>query len=265
LLEEIFQEGNSFIHRADPRGKVICAFLLAFFIADLTRLAPAGLAFMLGAVFVCAAKLPPGKVFRRLLVVNVFVAFLWVFLPFSVPGEVLFSVWKWRATAPGIQLAVLITLKCNAILLIIICFISTTPIPLLGSALTSLRLPRKLTLLMLISYRYIHVILSEYNRLLQAAKIRGFVPGNNLHTYRTYAYLLAMVLIKSYERGVRVYQAMLVRGFSGKFYSLRSLRFRPRDIVLLTGVSLFSIFLFWEDSHGMIPLLSIASLFRIQP
>ncbi|RLB43718.1 MAG: cobalt ECF transporter T component CbiQ [Deltaproteobacteria bacterium] len=238
MFEENFYQGDSFFHRADPRGKVICASLLVVTIALLERLFASGAAFLMATFFLAAARLPAEKVIKRLVVVNTFIAFLWVFLPFSVPGKAVFSVWGRPATAEGIKLALLITIKCNAILLVIICFIATTPFPLLGFALTNLRVPGKLTLLMLISYRYISVIQEEYDRLLEAAKVRCFVPRNNIHTYRTYAYLVAMVLVRSYERGLTVYQAMVLRGFKGRFYSLRKFHFGKGDVLLSMGVAL---------------------------
>jgi cobalt/nickel transport system permease protein len=81
----------------------------------------------------------------------------------------------------------------------------------------------------------------EYRRLIKAVKIRGFHPGNNLHTYRTYAYLVGMLLVKSYERAERVRAAMLCRGFRGKFYDLREFELRTTDIIvmflMLIGIS----------------------------
>jgi cobalt/nickel transport system permease protein len=70
------------------------------------------------------------------------------------------------------------------------------------------------------TYRYIHTIHSEYIRLNNALKIRGFKPQTNLHTYKTYAHLVGMMLVRSYDRSKRVYDAMLCRGFKGKFWTL---------------------------------------------
>jgi cobalt/nickel transport system permease protein len=85
-----------------------------------------------------------------------------------------------------------------------------------------LRLPDKLCHLLLFTYRYIYVFEQEFRRLVQAMKIRGFRPRTNLHTYRSYAYLAAMLLVRSFDRAERVFQAMLCRGFNGTFYSLRT-------------------------------------------
>jgi cobalt/nickel transport system permease protein len=79
------------------------------------------------------------------------------------------------------------------------------------------------------TYRYIYVFEQEYHRLVQAMKIRGFRPRTNLHTYRSYAYLAAMLLVRSFDRADRVFQAMLCRGFHGVFYSLRTFFWQRRD------------------------------------
>jgi cobalt/nickel transport system permease protein len=66
-------------------------------------------------------------------------------------------------------------------------------------------------------------------------KIRGFKPRTNLHTYRSYAYLAAMLLVRSFDRAERVFQAMLCRGFNGTFYSLRTFSWERRDRIFLAA------------------------------
>ncbi len=75
------------------------------------------------------------------------------------------------------------------------------------------------------------MIAEEYGRLATAAKLRGFVPATNWHTYRSKAALVAMVLVKSFDRSQRVYQAMVLRGFTGTFPSLDGLSACRRDAV----------------------------------
>ena len=79
------------------------------------------------------------------------------------------------------------------------------------------------------------------NWLNKSLKIRGFHPGNNLHTYRTYAYLVGMLLVKSYERSERVRTAMLRRGFQGRFYDLKEFELTTNDFfvrfLILVAVS----------------------------
>jgi cobalt/nickel transport system permease protein len=69
-----------------------------------------------------------------------------------------------------------------------------------------------------------------------AAKLRGFQPTTGLHTYRTVANLLGMVLVRGYDRSRRVYEAMVLRGFCGAFYTLRRFSAAPRDRVFLAAM-----------------------------
>jgi cobalt/nickel transport system permease protein len=54
-----------------------------------------------------------------------------------------------------------------------------------------------------------------------------------MHTYRTYAYLVGMILVKSHDRSQRVRAAMLCRGFQGRFYDLSEFAFRSSDLVMV--------------------------------
>ena len=146
-------------------------------------------------------------------------------------------------TAEGLDLALSISLKCNAIILANLALLSTSTIFSLAHALAHFRVPTKMVQLIFFSWRYFHVIDSEFHRMKQAIKVRGFEPGSNLHTYRTYAYLIGTLFIKSLERGERVYKAMLCRGFDGTFWLLSHFRLQRRDICLagFTSAYLFLI------------------------
>ncbi len=96
-----------------------------------------------------------------------------------------------------------------------------------------LRVPKKIVHLFFFTYRYIHVIHREYLRLVSAMKVRGFRPGTNMHTYKTYAYLVGMLLVRSSDRAERVLNAMICRGFRGNFYSLSAFSLKPHDVISL--------------------------------
>jgi len=143
-------------------------------------------------------------------------------------------------SAEGVAWAALITVKSNIIVTALLCLVSTSSAAGLGHALQSLKVPMKLTVLFLFAYRYIFVIESEYKRMKRTLKARAFRPKTNLHTYRTYAHLVGMLLVKSWERAERVYQAMLCRGFDGKFHSLHEFSLKPGDLLFLIAASVTS-------------------------
>jgi cobalt/nickel transport system permease protein len=205
------------MHRLDPRAKLLAAAALSLAVG-LSGSPVVWWGGLVGGLSVVGlARLPLGPLARRLVAVNAFVALLWVVLPWrvQVAGP------DWLAYHPqGLALAGAITVKTNAIVLALLGLLATSPANALFHALAHLRAPSKLVHLFLFFYRYLHVLHREYHRLTLAMRARGFRPGNNLHTYRSYGQLAGMVLVKSFDRAERVYQAMLCRGFSGTLWLL---------------------------------------------
>lgn len=240
-IREPFSAGSSAIHMAHPGMRIVCAFIFSVSGALVQGLSAGISVLAAGVVFSILARLNFGLIIKRLMVVNFFVAFLWIFIPFSHQGHEVFRVYGFTATREGIYFALLITLKSNGIVLALTSFLATMPVQILGAGMQSLRIPESFCRLFSFTYRYVHVIRDEYVRLNRAAVMRGFAPGNNLRTYRTYAWLLGMLLVRSWDRAQRVWQAMLCRGFNGKFYVLRRFRLTLSDWALFGFVACLSL------------------------
>lgn len=221
MIQEPFASGNSPIHRLNPTLRVAAAVAYSFLVALAHGLPTLATALLLSIILVFFARLELKKVMQRLTIVLGFLLLIWAFLPWTYKGEIWFHLGPLAISRPGVMLCLEISLKSIAILLAMIALVSTMTTARIGHALNRLHLPGKLIYLILITYRYIFVIEQEYQRLIRAARIRNFCPGTNLHTYRTYAYLLGMLFVRSAERAKRVHEAMICRGFSGKFYSLQ--------------------------------------------
>jgi cobalt/nickel transport system permease protein len=123
----------------------------------------------------------------------------------------------------------------------IIALLGTSPVFTLVHAPSHLWVPGKIVHLFFFCFRYVHVIHKEYHRLVNAMKVRGFKPGTNMHTYWTYAYLVGMLLVKSFDRSQRILAAMKCRGFKGKFYILHHYGMKKADYVLGTVTILLSL------------------------
>ena len=233
MVEESFSDGHSLIHGLDPRVKMIVAGVFSIIVATADRFIPLIIAALLALIFVSLGKLPFKKVCSRLLVVNGLILLLWLFLPFTMEGEPLWAFGPLIVTKEGIIYSALITIKSNSIILTIMALVATMPVLTIGRALGYLHLPDKMVHLFYFTYRYIHAIQREYRRQINAIKIRGFIPRTDMHTYRTYAYLIGMLLIKSHDRAERVRAAMLCRGFRGVFYDLSEFSFKASDGVIM--------------------------------
>lgn len=226
---ETFAHGDSPLHRLDPRGKLGVALGFALVVGLSQARGPAWAGLGLGALAVVVARLPLKELAKRLLVVNTFVALLWAMAP-----------WRWEAGAPawdpaGLELTIMITLKTNAVVLVLLGLVSTSPVTHLFHALAHWKAPDKLVHLFLFFYRYLHVLHQEYHRLVWALKVRGFKPRTDLHTWRAYAWLVGTLLVRSFDRAQRVYQAMLCRGFTGTLWLLDHFEWRGHDRNFVLG------------------------------
>lgn len=241
MIAEPFASGNTFLHRADARLKLVSTVALSVVLALGQTPTPPALALPLAGALTLSARLPIGALLRRLATVNAFTAFLWLFLPFCTPGEESFRVGPLAATNAGLAAAWLVTLKTNAIMLFFLALVATSDAATLGQAMHRLRVPAKLVFLFLFTYRFINVIGDEQHRLMTAARLRGFKPGTNLHTYRTLASLMAMVLVGAIRRAEMVRRSMLLRCFTGVFATLREFRASRADALLCAGLCLSAV------------------------
>ncbi len=241
MIHEPFAEGNSLINRIDPRYKIIFATVFSFIIALSGRFYSLIFAILVSFVLMCLARLSPGAVGKRLAVIFWFLILMWAVLPITYEGDPLYQMGPLTFTHPGVVLSAQITLKSIAILCTFMSLLATMTIATLGHSLDCLRVPKKLTYLLLITYRYIFVIEQEYQRLVRSAKIRGFKSGTNIHSYKTFAYLAGMLFVRASERANRVHRAMLCRGFNGRFYTLYSFTPNYRDWIFSGSMSVIII------------------------
>lgn len=221
------------IRRLDPRVKIVVVFLFSVVVVVSNRFVVLLLGLALGLSMALLARLPVKQVLARLVPVNLFIIFLWFFLPFTLQGKPLFSVGPLVGTHEGVLYAARISIKSNTIMAVLIALVASTSLLTLGHAMHDLKIPKKLVHLFFFTYRYIDVIHKEYLRLVNAMKVRGFRPGTNMHTYRTFAYLVGMLLVRSSDRADRVHSAMLCRGFRGNLYSLSAFSLRACDVISL--------------------------------
>ena len=229
MINEIPVEEKAWISRADPRVRLLFAVAFSFLTALSERFVTLAAAVVVAAVLVSASGISFKVLMRRMLAFNGLVLLFWLFLPVTFGGEAIYT-WKLLSISKaGVLLAGRITLKSNAITMVFMAFVVAMPVSTLAYALQELKVPAKIVQILLLTYRYVFVIEQEYQRLVRAMKTRGFVPGTNLHTYRTYAYLAGMIFVRSVDRAQRVSQAMICRGFAGRFYALKQFCLAPAD------------------------------------
>ncbi len=247
MLQEPFAQGRSPIHRSNPTLRIVLASLYTSTVALMHHL-PALSAALCFSILLCVlARLAIKPLAARVAVACGVLAFVWLVVPVTYASDPLAHIGPVAISRSGVLLCLQITLKALAILLSFMALVATMPTSALGHCLQRLALPAKLVQLLLLAYRYIFVIENEYHRLFRATKIRNFKPGTNMHTYRTYAYLVGMLFVRASERADRVHQAMKCRGFKGRFYTLAHYPSTAWNAIIGMGTALVNLLLIsWE-------------------
>lgn len=94
--------------------------------------------------------------------------------------------------------------------------IATTSIDALCAALRRLHVPSILTTLLLLTYRYIGVMLEQVSVMTEAYKLRA--PGQKGIHISAWGSFLGQLLLRSMDRAQELYDSMLLRGFQGEFF-----------------------------------------------
>ena len=220
--------GTSPLHRARPQCKVAASLLFVLAVVATPREAvwAYGLYALLLAGLARVARVPLGLLARRLVIELPFLLFA-VLLPVVGQGE--------RVEVLGLPLAtdglwaawnILVkgTLGVTASLLVA----ATTPVPEVLRGLERLRLPRAFTSVAGFMVRYADVIADDLRRMRIARLSRGYDP-RWIWQARAVAATAGALFIRSYERGERVYLAMVSRGYAGSMPVLEDLAASPRQ------------------------------------
>jgi cobalt/nickel transport system permease protein len=233
MFTEPFTRRDSFIHRLDPRGRLIAALAFAVLLAVCRRPAVCLAGLCLALVLWPLARLPLVATLKRFAAFNTFMLMLILLLPWGESGRPGWQLGPFCYSWEGLGRAVTIAVRGNAIVLVYTALVSTMNPFVLGHALDHLFVPRKLTLLYCLTVRYVGTLKQEYDRLRTAMRVRGFRSRTDLHTFRSLGHLVGMLLVRSFDRSERVWAAMKCRGFRGTFWLLDHFAFTRRDLVFV--------------------------------
>ncbi|MFY9396848.1 MAG: CbiQ family ECF transporter T component, partial [Desulfomonilia bacterium] len=128
----------------DPRVKLIGVIAFSVVTASLETLPALAAALVLSLGLVALARMRLRDFLMRLAVVNLFIVFLWLFLPWSMSGERLFSLGPLQISDQGVSYSLLLTVRSNALVIALMALMSPTSIVAITHAMSSLRVPDKL-------------------------------------------------------------------------------------------------------------------------
>jgi cobalt/nickel transport system permease protein len=221
--------------RFDPRWK-LASLAPATLLVSLLRTLPACAAAFAGALLLALlARLPFRWFLIRLGSVTLFLALFLLWLPFLREGPT-WDVGPLSFSQKGTLLALTLWLKALSMVSLVLVLCASAPVGVTLKAAQALHVPGLLIHLVLLTYRYVHLLADELARLRVALRIRGYRPRGNWHSYRTVGQVAGVLLVRGYERAERVSQAMRCRGFDGHFRSLVEFHTRWHDLAGFLGI-----------------------------
>ena len=220
-----YYPGNSFLHKMDPRAKILCTmiFICAIFLANNPW------SYLVVTLFTALCISLSGVPFR--LIVKA-VKPLWAILVFTLvihllttPGTEIFRLGPVKITEEGVRNGVFMTLR----LVFLIAFSSlltytTSPI-VLTDGIEALLMPfrrfgvpaHELAMMMTIALRFIPTLLEETDRIMKAQSSRGadFTAGNIWQKAKSMVPLLVPLFISAFRRADDLATAMEARCYRG--------------------------------------------------
>ena len=192
----------------EPHYRLVYACLFGIIVSSLTSVKLLAILTACALFVVCFLHShQPKHLLKRWLKFNLFSVLLWATLSWKIGEQDI----MWNVH--GIELATLITLRMNLIVLSVWLFLHHVTDTILVQAIAKLPLPTKLIHLFILSVRYISLLAELNQKMDMAMKARGFHPKFNLFTMKVYAQRVALLLIHSMLKAEKAEIAMKASGF----------------------------------------------------
>ena len=208
--------GDSPVHRLHPVCKLTVTVFYIATVVSFHKYNFSGLVIMIlyPVLLFQAAGIPIRLCFHKLRIVLPLVCAVGLVNPFldRMPLTQLGNI----AINGGVVSMLTLMMKGIFALMASFLLIATTSIDCLCAALRKLRVPGMITTLLLLTYRYIGVMLDEVSVMSQAYSLRA--PGQKGVHISAWGSFLGQLLLRSMDRAEELYNSMLLRGFSGDFF-----------------------------------------------
>lgn len=217
--------GDSFIHRLDPRTKILGMAAYIAVIFCIKGFAGYGVLAVFTVLCVLSSKIPFKFVLRGLRPIMLFIVITAVFNLFLTGGRTL---WKWgflTVTYEGLRLAVFMVLRLFFLVFgTSLLTLTTSPIALtdgleyLMSPLKRVGVPaHELAMMMTIALRFVPTLLEETDKIIKAQTARGadFETGNVIRRAKAMIPILIPLFVSAFRRADELATAMECRCYRG--------------------------------------------------
>ncbi|MCR5325055.1 MAG: cobalt ECF transporter T component CbiQ [Lachnospiraceae bacterium] len=208
-------EMSSPIHHIHPLAKLLVTLIYIFTVVSFGKYDFSGLIIMLlyPVLMFSFAQIPVRLCFYKLRWILPLILAVGIFNPIFDRTPI-FQLGGVTVTGGVVSM---ITLMIKGIFCIMASFIlaATTSMDSICAALRKLHFPGLLVTLLLLTYRYITVMLDEVSVMTTAYRLRA--PGHKGIHISAWGSFLGQLLLRSMDRAQELYANMLLRGFKGEF------------------------------------------------
>lgn len=217
--------GTSFLHRLDPRAKIVSTliFIIAIFFAD--SLASYGIVTAFVVLNFAVSRLPLKLILKSLKPLWVIIVFTMAVHIFTTPGHIL---WQWgvlQITQEGVYQGSLMTARLVYLIVFSSLLTYTTSPIVLTDGIEHLLNPfrrigvpaHELAMMMTIALRFIPTLLEETDRIMKAQTARGanFTSGSIWQRGKNMIPLLVPLFVSAFRRADELATAMEARCYRG--------------------------------------------------
>ena len=241
---------DTFVHRLDPRVKVIATMLFLFTVISFPKYEVAALVpfFLFPVLLTTVGDIPIRFILRKVLLVSPFAIMIGVLNPLLDTATI--TVISGIPISAGAVSFLSILLKFSLTVSAALLLIATTSFPGICHALRRLGLPSLFVSQLLFLYRYIFVLMEEAMRITRARDMRSV--GSRGAGIKVFVRLIGTLFVRTVDRAERIYYAMLSRGFQGDIPSLKRARIGVTDLAYLAAMVMFlAVFRFFRITEGI--------------
>lgn len=218
LKLDTLASGDSVVHKLNGIVKLLSTIIIIIYCVFASQLIIPCILEIYLLIIIYLSRISFIDSFKRILLLLPFGAMIIIFQPFIQPGHILWSYSLLTITDKGLNFAILLLSRLIVTLTAIVILSSTSPIQQIIYSLRKLKMPKDLAMILSIMVRFLFMFIDELESIRKAQSSRNFDIHSKITPYKwrvkQVGFTIAMMFLKSYEQGEKVYKSMISRGFN---------------------------------------------------
>lgn len=257
-----YYTGDSFMHKMDPRMKLVLTFVEIVTIFLCKSFFSLGLMVVFTLISVILSSVPAKMVMKSIKPILIIMLFTAILNVFYTTGGVTYFEWRFiKITEKGVNTAVFMAVRIVVLVVLSSLLTYTTTPTMLTDGLERLLSPlnvfhikvHTLAMMMTLALRFIPTLIEEVERIMNAQKARGaeLETGSVAARAKALVPIFVPLMVSSFRRAYELAFAMTCRGYTGGEgrTRMKQMKLGVRDfsalfiiIALLAGVILLNHF-----------------------